>query len=78
MLYHRIDTVKKHYPDIPIITHARAGTSYRLLKALTEKNGYVLAYDAEHTYAQEEFHRIVAVPHNQYTPSKNYGAMTRK
>jgi hypothetical protein len=77
MLYHWINEVKTHYPNVPIITHARAETSYHLISALAEKKGYVLAYDQSHTYAQEKFYRIVLVPCQEYIPSKDYGAMVR-
>ncbi|MDR2190000.1 MAG: hypothetical protein LBP53_02140 [Candidatus Peribacteria bacterium] len=75
MLYHWIAQVKEHYPHLPIITHARQGTSYRLLTALSQKQGYKIAYDTKHQYANEDFHRVIAVPEAEYDAKKAYNKM---
>lgn len=58
MIRHWIQQVKKHYPGMPVFTRAREGTSYRMLTALVEKNGYQITEKEEAEDAGEKFYRI--------------------
>lgn len=58
MIFHWIQQIKKHYPEMPVFTKARASTSYRMLIALVEKYGYQITEDQRVRYGGEDFHFI--------------------
>ena len=62
MIHHRMEQVKKHYPDMPIFTRARENTSYRMVKALCERKWYRIVEDEIMEDWWENFHRVVMEP----------------
>lgn len=59
MISNWIAQVKVNYPDMPVFTRARASTSYRILKALVEKQGYHITSDERENDNWELFHHVV-------------------
>lgn len=64
MIFHRIQQVKKYYPDMQIFTRARKNTSYRMIKSLTEREWYNITKDYIERDWGEDFHRVIIKPSN--------------
>ncbi len=62
MITHWIKVVKEKYPQLPIFTRARANTSYRLVQALAEKNGYIITQNKKQHDGGEDFHSVIMKP----------------
>jgi len=62
MIYHWMQEVKKNYPGMPVFTRARENTSYRMVKAFSDRYWYEITEDDLMRDGWENFHWVVMKP----------------
>ena len=65
IIHYWMKIVKEKYPDMPVFTRAREGTSYRMIKVYAEKKWYEITNDEIKEDCWENFHWVVMKPIQQ-------------